>query len=304
MSDRTLAGLGGLLMMAVLVAGWPVFAWPRGGFVGRSLSSSDSVPEDSAWLMTLAGPRGRAGPSIGEDLGRPTFSQGGFSAPPSVLRDMPTSRADRGVQLPMVARYSVSEGAVFVLDRSSGVALLKFDDSPEILVLQPSPAPRGDIIYKNDLGEPVLRATRLGGLTLFTDAAPAGAAAAFAGGADDLQLPAALSPSAVFQRMVQASARASRAAQHLITFDAADVTPDSAPVFADAATVAAEAVVALSRRDDGRMFLRRLDRMSFLVGSRPGAQLKPGAMLVFIDASQGLAGRPSSERLIHTALGK
>nr|QQZ52104.1 DUF4908 domain-containing protein [Phenylobacterium glaciei] len=42
-------------------------------------------------------------------------------------------------------------------------------------------APRGDIIYKNDLGEPVLRATRLGGLTLFTPDRPGGTAAALAG---------------------------------------------------------------------------------------------------------------------------
>jgi hypothetical protein len=129
------------------------------------------------------------------------------------------------------------------------------------------------------------------------------------GGADDLQPPPFLPPGAVFQRMLQSSARASRAAQHLIAFDAAGVTPDAAPVFVDAATAAAEAVIALSRRDDGRAFLRRLDRVKFQQGARPGASVAAASgggrlnMEVFVDASQGVAGRPSSQRLVRAALG-
>src|SRR5688500_18964728 len=73
---------------------------------------------------------------------------------------------------PPVARDVSQEGDAFVLDRSQPRPLLKFDDSPEVWALRPHPAPRGDVIYKNDLGEPVLRATRLGGLTLFTPSRP------------------------------------------------------------------------------------------------------------------------------------
>ena len=91
---------------------------------------------------------------------------------------------------PPVARYVSQEGDVFVLDRSQNRPLLKFQDSPEVWALKPQPAPRGDIIYKNDLGEPVLRATRLGGLTLFTEDRPGGTAAALAGGGPALRLPA------------------------------------------------------------------------------------------------------------------
>jgi hypothetical protein len=244
---------------------------------------------------------------------RPSFGPSGPSAwspPSSVLRDMPNGRADRGLAAPPVARYSVGAGSVFVLDRSTDVALLKFDDNPEIWVLQPTPAPRGDLIYKNDMGEPILRATRLGGLTLFSANAPGGEAAAMVGGADDLQPPTYMSPSSVFQHMLQASARASHAAQHLVTFDAAEVTPDSAPVFVDAATAASEAVITLSHRDDGRAFLKRLDKVQFQSGARTGAALAVadgGAhvrMQVFVDPGEGLAGRPSSERLVRTALGK
>jgi hypothetical protein len=288
--------------MAVLGAGEAASARPA----AFGPSSEQGASADSAWLVAIAG-RGQSpahGSTSGQTPFRPTFGPGGYPSPPAVLRDMPTSQQDRGVQTPPVARYSVADGAAFVLDRTSETALLKFEDSPEVWVLQPSLAPRGDVIYKNDLGDPVLRATRLGGLTLFSPAAPAGAAASMIGGADDLQPPSTMSPSLVFQRLLDASVRASRAAQHLIKFDAADVTPDSAPVYADAATAAAEAVVALSRRDDGRTFLRRLDRMSFLAGPKPGAAVKRGVMQVFIDVAEGMAGRPSSERLVRAALGK
>ncbi len=108
--------------------------------------------------------------------------------------------------------------------------------------------------------------------------------------------------------MLQASARASRAAQHLITFGAPDVTPDSAPVYADAATVAAEAVIQMSHKDEGRVFLKRLDRMTFLAGAKPGAAVESDNgrthMQVYVDPGQGMAGRPSSERIMRTALGK
>ena len=93
--------------------------------------------------------------------------------------------------------------------------MLKFQDSPEVWALHPAPAPRGDMIYKNDLGEPVLRATRLGGYTLFTDARPSGEAVSFAGGAPPLRL-LGLSPQALGERLLQALAGEHYYLQYLI----------------------------------------------------------------------------------------
>jgi hypothetical protein len=76
----------------------------------------------------------------------------------------------------------------FILDRSSPVVLLRFQDSTEIWLLTPHPAPRGDIIYRNDVGEAMLRATRLGGLTLFTPDRPDGMPAAVISDAPPLRL--------------------------------------------------------------------------------------------------------------------
>jgi hypothetical protein len=212
---------------------------------------------------------------------------------------------NRGAPTPPVARYVGAEGQSFVLDRASGPQpLLKFDDSPEVWVLAPSPAPRGDIIYRNDLGAPVLRSTRLGGLTLFSPKEPEGSPVAMAGEADDLQPPPGIPPGALLQRMIQASARASRAAQHLITFSAPNVSPQSAPLFADAVTIAAEALVRLSHRADGHAFLIKLDKLIFLQGAKPEAIMIGPVMQITVTPGKGYGGRPSSDKVVKAALGR
>jgi len=202
----------------------------------------------------------------------------------------------RRMTQPPVGRYVSEEGSRFTLDRSTARPLLKFDDSPEIYALQPQPAPRGDVIYKNDLGEPVLRATRLGGLTIFTNTRPGGSAAALDGDSPPIRLPT-LGPQALLERLAQASAKASRAARRLIPFEA-DATPASAPLVADAAMVTAEAVVRMSRRSDGRSLLSRVTKVELVEGKKPGAALDRGVMRVTVVPAQGLAGRPSSARII------
>jgi hypothetical protein len=212
---------------------------------------------------------------------------------------------NRSAPAPPVAHYVGAEGQSFVLDRASGPQpLLKFDDNPEVWALQPSPAPRGDTIYRNDLGAPVLRSTRLGGLTLFSSQEPEGSPAAMDGDADDLQPPSGIPPGALLQRMIQASARASRAAQHLITFTAPSVSPQSAPLFADSATVAAEALVRLARRPEGRVFLTKLDKLVFLQGPKPVVSMSGAVMQIVVAPGKGFAGRPSSDRVVRAALGR
>ena len=159
------------------------------------------------------------------------------------------AQGDRdGQRAPAVARYVDETGDMgFVLDRSAPTPLLRYDDSPEIWVLSPQPASHGDVIYKNDVGEPVLRATRLGGMTVFTLAHPGGAPAALVSEAPALRPVATLTPNMLLQRLAQASAHASRAAQRLVVFDAPDVTAQTASLVADAATVTAEAIESMAR---------------------------------------------------------
>jgi hypothetical protein len=229
------------------------------------------------------------------------FGTPGLAQPGNLREGLFGRRPADGRQMtaPPVARYVSESGDVFILDRSQPKPLLKFENSPEVWALAPQPGPRGDVIYKNDLGEPVLRATRLGGVTVFTDARPAGSAAALAGGGNPLRL-APLGPQALLERLAQASARASRAARRLIPFNA-DATPASSALIADAAIVTSEAVVRLTRTSDGRVVLAQLRQVQLVAGSKASAQMSRGTLKITVAPAQGLAGRPSSERIVAVA---
>jgi hypothetical protein len=211
---------------------------------------------------------------------------------------------NRGAPTPPVAHYIAVQGSSFIFARPGpgSTALLKFDDDPEVWVLEPSPAPRGDIIYKNDAGEAVLRITRLGGLTLFTAQEPEGMPVSMLGDADEIAPIPFMPPNALLQRLVQASARSSRAAQHLITFDAPNVTPQSSALFADAFIVAADAIMRLGRRADARPFLTRLDKVSFVMGPKPDVSVNGPLLTITVTPGKGFAGRPSSDRVVKAAL--
>jgi hypothetical protein len=223
-------------------------------------------------------------------------------AGPESLRDGlfgPRPTDGRQFAAPPVARYVSEDGGAFILDRTQPRPLLKFENSFEVWALQPQAAPRGDIIYKNDLGEPVLRATRLGGITVFTNERPDGSAAALAGGGPPLKL-TPLGPQALLEKLAQASGRASRAARRLIPFEA-EATPASSALIADAAMVTSEAVVRMTRRPDGRRLLSRFQKVRLAEGRRASAQIVQGVLQVVVSPPQGMAGRPSSERIVAVA---
>jgi hypothetical protein len=206
----------------------------------------------------------------------------------------------RQTAAPPVARYVSEDGDVFVVDLSQPRPLLKYDNSFEVWALKPQQGPRGDTIYKNDLGEPVLRFTRLGGLTIFTDDHPAGEAAAVAGATNPLRL-IPLGPQALAERLLQASARASRAARRLIPFEA-EATPASSALIADAAMVTSEAVVRIARRVDARRLLDRIMKVRLQAGRKAQATLdQAGVLEVTVNPPLGLGGRPSSELIVQVA---
>src|SRR6516164_3827535 len=94
----------------------------------------------------------------------------------------------RGAANPPVARYVTSVGRrSFIFDRAAIApeALLRFDDDPEVWVLEPSPAPGGGKIYRNDAGDRVLQVTSLGGLTLYIGT-PEGVPVSILGDAEEL----------------------------------------------------------------------------------------------------------------------
>ncbi len=210
--------------------------------------------------------------------------------------------APRVAAPPAVSRYRVEEGGgSFVLDTADGAkaAYLKFEGSPEIWALHPTAGPRGDIIYKNDVDEPVLRATRLGGVTLFTPDQPEGMPAAFMGQAQPPHMVMDMGPDVLWGIFVQASARASRIAQHLVVFEGPqDITPATAPVFADAAVLTSQAFAKIGGQGkSGHTLVARFMRVEFNAGRGAAATARGEIIRITVCPDQGVAGRPSSERI-------
>ena len=202
--------------------------------------------------------------------------------------------------MPPVARFRADNGDGFVLQRFGSNAYLKFESSPEVWALNGVGGARGDTIFRNDVGEPVLRMTRLGGFTLFTGDQPDGLAVSLAGAAGPLKTPGPIGPSALFQALAASSARASRAAQHLISFVVVpDATPKTDWLFADAAVNCAEAFVRLAQQGaDGRSLASRFGRVEFLAGGSVQAMAASGVVRITVAPGKGFAGRPSSQRIL------
>lgn len=226
------------------------------------------------------------------------------------LRNFQPFGESRGAANPPVARYLASGGRSFILDREAIApeALMKFDDNSEVWVLEPAPAPRGDTIYRNDAGEPVVKVTRLGGVTLYTQREPDGVPVSIQGDADELVLPPAIPDRVMLQRSVQASDRTSRAAQaavgreRAVTFEAPFYTPATSSVFFDSISITSEALVALARRKEAKPFLSKLDKVLFVIGARPDVGFSGSVLTITLTPGKGFAGRPSSHRIMKTCL--
>jgi hypothetical protein len=204
---------------------------------------------------------------------------------------------------PMVARFVSETGDTFTLDRTAPRPLLRFDGSGEVWALEAQAAPRGDVIYKNDLGETMLRATRLGGLTVFTANQPDGAAAALLGGGQPLRLQS-IGPQQLLVILAKASERASAAARRVIPVraDLGDHPERNAPLVADAAGRAADAVVRMSRSKKTLKFVDKIVEIVIGEGRKAEATMgADGVVRIYVAPDQGLAGRPSSDRIAFAA---
>jgi hypothetical protein len=223
-----------------------------------------------------------------------------LAAPEWFRNPFSLGHADQLHATPAVARFVIQEGGAFILDRSRRPALIKFDDAPEVWALEQSRGPRGDIIFKNDVGDIFLRATKLGGMTVFTSRRPEGSAAALVGSAAPLRL-APMGPQGLYQRMFLASTRCFHLTRHLVSFVAPDSDSRSASVIADAASLAVEAIITLYDRPGGRSATSRIGKVVITQGPKPAAARRGGLLVIVVTPTQGLAGHPSSE-LIEQAI--
>lgn len=231
------------------------------------------------------------------------FAPLAIPAPDWVKNALTLGRNDQLHNIPATARFSTDDGGWFILDRSQKPAVLRFDEDPdEVWVVSPSRGPRGDILFKDDVGDVLLRVTKLGGVTVFTIRRPIGAAATLDGKAQPIHvLPMGLS--GLYQRMVLATVHCTHTAHHLVAFEAPDADARSAAALAEAAILAMDAVAAAAGRPQGRAAEVHLVRVLLIHGAKPGASLQHGVLTIQVSPGQGFSGHPSSARIAQVIAG-
>ena len=209
------------------------------------------------------------------------------------------SRRPTSPALPPVGRYVTESGEGFILDRSGRHPLVRFERRDETWVLRPSAAPRGDVIYRNDAGEQVLRITQNGGITVYTRRAPGGSPASYNGSGPSLT-PPTLGPMLLFRLMAQRSAMVSQAVGRLVEVNLGGQQSEALCV--EALIVTTEAVIRIARSPTARQYIADLRSITIVEGSRAGVTYAGGRLTVTVNPRQGMAGRPSSARVIRAIL--
>lgn len=202
-----------------------------------------------------------------------------------------------GRTLPASGRYVAETGETFIFDRSGARPLFRFERRNETWVLRATPAPRGDIIYRNDAGDQVLRVTADGGMTLYSVRAPNGSPAAVAGAAPNLT-PPSVSPAELIRFSIVQSGRMSQALGHLVYVSLDLDRPGHEAMVAETISVISEAVLRMARSTTSRDQVQRIRRINVVEGASPRISFANGVLEVVTNPSAGTVGRPSSARII------
>lgn len=196
---------------------------------------------------------------------------------------------------PPSGRYVSESGEAFIFDGTGALPLFRFERRTETWVLRPTPAPRGDVIYRNDAGAQILRVSHGGGITLYTVRAPNGSPASLTGGAEPLTLPT-LGPIRLFSLMNQRGSLVSQALGRLVVINLTG--EESEALMVDALIVTTDAVIRMARSPTFRGSLAELRSITLVEGSRASVSFRNGELRVVVNPDQSLAGRPSSSTII------
>ena len=219
-----------------------------------------------------------------------------------------------------VQRYAIaSDGRMFLVEGKIGRARLKYlcgeNDArldcaldpeayaEEVFLATGQRGPRGDVIYKGENGDVLLRIMSYGGATVFWPGRTNGEAASKTyGDGGVLDLPPANRQDAE-RRAALAGAKFAALTGEAIAFDAGLEAPgDAADAAAHPAAVLADAIVRVAAgmadvADDetgARVLKDRIDRVRFETGPAPRLAIDGATLLVVYDPGADAAGRPSS----------
>ena len=212
---------------------------------------------------------------------------------------------------PVVAHFVSARGEGFVLDETQAAApLLRYDGDDEVFQLTAKPGANGDLTFRNDVGQTVLKATRLGGMILFSSAhADVGDPAAVTGQANAFT-PDHLNPTELWLHMAKSALRVTRACDHQVLFSGdKDNIDEGIPnetiinLFAESVSVTTDALVQVAAQTDTRHSLDKLHEVHLIEGRPPGAHIEKGVLIIKLDPSRGTwGGHPSSKRIMSVVM--
>jgi hypothetical protein len=206
----------------------------------------------------------------------------------------------RGPALPPVTRFTAEGVGEFIFDQSSGQPLILFRNSSEIVALTRSDAARNDRIYKNDVGEPVLRISGLGlGVTVYTAARPQGAPAEIVRGpAPPIRLQTIRDETEYIQRGRIVQERLRRVMQRNFTVEVADIDqPEAWPLVVDAMELTAQFFEKNRDRIRSDSRYQHITRLLIIEGDEPEVRAFYDTLQVTVAATKGPWGRPSSAKI-------
>ncbi len=112
--------------------------------------------------------------------------------------------------------------------------------------------------------------------------------------------PTSLGPVQMFNLMTRRSGLVSDAIGRLIRINLSG--EESEALCIEALIVTTDAVVRIARSPSARPFLDRLRSITVVEGSRASVSYSQGDLRVVVDARRGIAGRPSSARVIRAVI--
>ncbi len=220
-----------------------------------------------------------------------------FVAPAAAQQTPPDARAGAAPRIAAAPSRSVkyedtASRRSFVLDWVGNTALLKFDDSPEVHVLRPSTAQRGDSFLRSDSGQVVLRATELGNVISYIGNKN-GAPADMVGAASPLDTPA-MSLTLSEQR-VETVKSLSRLAGREVTVFGVGAFSNHGRWAADALMVLTLGVERASKINPD--VVASLEAVRLEPTTNPVASYRDGELVLGVNPEAGYAGRPSSDAI-------
>lgn len=219
----------------------------------------------------------------------------GFAAPAFAQQQPPASgvaqsRASTAPSAGATRYTDLASDQSFVFEERGRGALLQREGSDEVMPLQAVPAQRGDVFYKTDSGEVMLRKTEAGNMVSFIGNKN-GAPADIAGRAAPLDAPPM--PASLNELRQQSAARLSRVAGHEVTIFGTSEFADGEEWAADAlrnVELGVESANGLAGRVASKLNAVRLVR-----SKAPSVTFKDGELILGVNPDQGYLGRVSSD---------